>query len=455
MSNFHDTTWAEMEIASARSKANGKPLQNNTRLFANEDGSYRIRLHNTDIITINTDGTYTLAANGYTTVTTMDRLRTYAPVRSTLYSVSGEWFVLTEPNPKDPAPARVERTIPKPYMAFDPGPEPVKNDDGCQAGTMLGTDHIDEIVEVWRNAVLDTDEIVEDTYEVKGNYDRLKVKRTWTSWVFYGADAYEYYSKEWREAENKENTKYEQCPHCKAFDAEHEAWRLRMHGERWGRRFDQASGYAKHAEMMERFGSMEAWQEAYIADFRARREFLKEAKAWEERNRVPFFDGITVNGDGYAPRLRKDGPSPAKLRRHEKEVARVKKAIDKYVDGFMAALKEGMPMPSSGDCWYCSMKTDTGATLGDSVPTLYEDGTVKNQVNTDHLWSHFEDKYYVPSLITNAMLERGYKPLGVYMMLDMDQDAQTMGGRSSSYDGAKRDLRKYLQKRLIPQAPTK
>ena len=59
----------------------------------------------------------------------------------------------------------------------------------------------------------------------------------------------------------------------------------------------------------------------------------------------------------------------------------------------------------------------------------------------------------MPSLITNAMIERGYKPVGVYMMLDMNQDTQTMGG-GSKYDGARRDLRKYLVKRLVPQAPT-
>ena len=38
--------------------------------------------------------------------------------------------------------------------------------------------------------------------------------------------------------------------------------------------------------------------------------------------------------------MRKDGPSPAKLRRHEKQVEKMKKQIDKYVDGFIAAASD-------------------------------------------------------------------------------------------------------------------
>jgi hypothetical protein len=438
--SYHDTAWAESEIASARNKGNGKPLANNTRLFANEDGSYRIRLHNTDIITINSDGTYTLNSGGYQTVTTMERLRRFTPVR--LMSISGDWYVRTEPNPQDPKPERVDRTIPKPFTPGDHlGDEPVKNDEGCQAGSMMGTDHVDEEVRIFRKDMQEGDVIVKD--EGSGDkYDFITVTRTWTTWVFYGEEAHSYRSKEWEAVADKSHTKYEQCPHCKAFDAEHERWRQWMHGDRWGRRFDRQRGYATYIELMERFHNDKAlWQEAYLTDFRERRAYMKADREWEERNRVPFFDGITIDSDGYAPRLRKSGPSPAKLRRHEKEVKRVKNEIDKYVGKFMAALKEGMAMPGSGDCWMCLMKTDKGETLGDLG-------------DNSHLWDHIEEDYFVPSLITNALLERGYKPLGVYMMLDMDQDAQTMGGGRSSYNGAKRDLRKYMQKRLVPAAPT-
>jgi hypothetical protein len=481
MSNFHDTAWAESTMRTARSQSAGKPLENNTRLYANEDGSYRIRLHYTDIVTINTDGTYTLRANGYHTVTTAQRMRGYSPVK--LISDRGEWFVQIEPNPKDPQPERFYRTVPKPFEAIDPGPEPVKDADGwnygeirrdwpCVAGTDAVTLHDNEEIEIYRLDMREGDELVEVVRESSfGNdeYDTVKVRRTWRSGVYYGEigsgwgtddgwrefvnlSPHDYSYRDTRTVDGVEY-KYEQCPHCEAFAKLHEAWRLRYEGPRWGVRFDGQRDYKTYAEMMERFGTMEAWQEAYIEDFRARKVYIKEAREWEERNRVPFYDGITVDSEGYAPRIRKDGPSPAKLRRHKAEVKRVKHAIDKYCDGFIAALKAKMPMPSNGDCWYCAMKTDEGVPLGDAAQTLHPDGSLTTEVNTDHLWSHIEESYYVPSLICNALLERGYKPVGVYMLLDMKQDEQTMGGRDR-YDGPKRDLRKYLNKRLIPQAPT-
>jgi hypothetical protein len=175
---------------------------------------------------------------------------------------------------------------------------------------------------------------------------------------------------------------------------------------------------------------------------------------WEERNRVAFYDGITVDSDGYAPRLREKGPSPAKLRRHETAVAKMKKRIDKYVDGFIEALRKGMPMPSGADCWHCALHDSDGKTWGDMG-------------NHSHLVSHMSERYYVPTLAVNALRERGYKDVGIYMLLDMDPVRPShgeeparmigtgkMGKPEGNYDGVKRDLVKYMRKRLVPTAPT-
>ena len=133
----------------------------------------------------------------------------------------------------------------------------------------------------------------------------------------------------------------------------------------------------------------------------------------------------------------------------------MKKRIDKYVNGFIVELKKGtMPMPSGGDCWYCSLRTDGGVPMGDSMQTLHSDGSLTREVNIYHLLSHMSERYYVPSLAVNALRERGYKDVGIYMWLDMDQDAGTMGKPGGRYDGVKRDLVKYMSKRLIPAAPT-
>jgi hypothetical protein len=437
--SFYNFGWAEDTLATARNKSAGKPVANNTRLFKRGDDSIAVRLHSTDVVTMHRDGTYTLAAGGYHTVTTSDRIRGFSPAK--LLSERGEWFIRLEPSASDPRPEQVNRSVPKPFTATDPGAEPVKSELGCQAGTMIGHDHVNEPVRIFRKDMREDDVIVEGDAE-GSEYSFITVERSWTSWTFYGEDAYSYQCKEWSDPEaDRTNVKYEQCPHCKVFDVEHEAWRMQMHGVRWGRKFDQQTGYATYRKMLDEFGSMEAWQDAYIADFRARREYLKADREWEERNRVPFFDGITVNEDGYAPRLRKDGPSPAKLRRHQREVERVKKAIDKYVDGFIAALKQGMPMPSGGDCWFCCMVDSDGKTWGDMG-------------DNDHLWNHIEERYYVPSLAVNALRERGYKDVGIMLWLDMNPDMNTMGKTDGRYDGVRRDIRSYMRKRLVPNAPT-
>src|SRR3954451_13187939 len=105
MSNFYDNSWAADMMASARSKANGKPIANNTRLYDNGDGSYRLRLHNTDIITYNADGTWTFSVGHWKTVTTAQRLREYSPIQ--LYIDSGEWYVWMEPREGDTRPKLV------------------------------------------------------------------------------------------------------------------------------------------------------------------------------------------------------------------------------------------------------------------------------------------------------------------------------------------------------------
>jgi hypothetical protein len=467
--------YAQLTFKTARNKAAGKPVQNNTRMFEHEDGSFGVVLHGTEVVLIHPDHTYTLRSGGYHTVTTSDRIRRWSPAK--LFSIRGEFYLWLAPNPKDPRPDRVERSIPKPYEASNPGPEPVKSPEGCVANQLVSTLHENEIVECWRKDVRAGEEIVEvisDGFEgPESDYDRVKVKRTWTDHVYVGTTQHgddgwheltkgSYYTTTWHNADG-ETVKYVQCSHCKEFDAEREAWRYAMHGERWGRRFDKQTGYATYAAMMEQFGSQEAWHEAYIADFRARRAYLEADKAWEERNRVPFYEGIKVDSEGYAFRLRAEGPSPAKLRRHEAAVKRMKAKIDKYVDGFVKELGKGtMPMPSGGDCWYCALSQDTGRItptggglqpMGDNMPTVHEDGRTTMQANHDHLLHHIEERYYVPSLAVNALRERGYKDVGIYMWLDMDADAGTMGKKGGNYDVVRRDLRKYMAKRLVPAAP--
>lgn len=67
------------------------------------------------------------------------------------------------------------------------------------------------------------------------------------------------------------------------------------------------------------------------------------------------------------------------------------KTIKKYVDGYIQELLSGkMESPSGGDCWYCLMTTQDGQSLGDATK------------NNEHILSHLEESYYVPSLLYRA-----------------------------------------------------
>lgn len=87
-------TWnqANTLFQSARDKIKGKPLGNNTRLVSIPIGNkYGIKLHNTIILVIGQDGSYTYNNGGWKTVTTKKRMNQYGPM--TIYQRNHIWFV--------------------------------------------------------------------------------------------------------------------------------------------------------------------------------------------------------------------------------------------------------------------------------------------------------------------------------------------------------------------------
>jgi hypothetical protein len=88
----------------------------------------------------------------------------------------------------------------------------------------------------------------------------------------------------------------------------------------------------------------------------------------------PFVDGITLHADGTVTGA---GELPENLNG-------LKRRISKYCQDYMKALAAGkVPAPGPGDCFHCS--------LWDATP------------NPDHIKSHMEDGYYVPSLMARAV----------------------------------------------------
>ncbi len=105
-----------------------------------------------------------------------------------------------------------------------------------------------------------------------------------------------------------------------------------------------------------------------------------------EQSKWQFKDGINIHQDGNVFDFER---SPTKMPRRSKMVR-------EFATEYLAKLSEGrMEAPSAGDCMYCFMhEVETGKLLGD----LHQ---------SDHMVLHLEEKYYVPSIIVNALTELG------------------------------------------------
>jgi hypothetical protein len=68
-----------------------KRLKNNTTLERIDKDTFGVKLHNTYVVKIHRDGTYTVTAGGWRTATTKDRINYYSPL--SVYQRAFEWFV--------------------------------------------------------------------------------------------------------------------------------------------------------------------------------------------------------------------------------------------------------------------------------------------------------------------------------------------------------------------------
>jgi len=114
--------------------------------------------------------------------------------------------------------------------------------------------------------------------------------------------------------------------------------------------------------------------------------YLSKREYWSDPDRKSWVyqDGITILGTGGVVGSSKD----------RKKLDKRLKDIKVYVDGFMKKLvARKLPQPGNGDCWFCLFKNKDGKTLGDMDDRSH------------HILEHFKEKYYVPSLLFNAITE--------------------------------------------------
>ncbi len=149
---------------------------------------------------------------------------------------------------------------------------------------------------------------------------------------------------------------------------------------------------------------------------------------------APFAEGITLHSDGTITDAANQEDTDARKR--------LAKQINKYAAAYASALLNcEIPAPSSADCWGCCMS---------------DVKTGKSFMGNDHLISHLDESYYVPSLLALVVKAYPVAPLvkhvigyiwsGTYCRADVDNHFGYIVG--IAHDQIKSSVRKYLRRAL-------
>tara|TARA_Y100000310_G_C20590770_1_gene767861 strand:+ start:211 stop:963 length:753 start_codon:yes stop_codon:yes gene_type:complete len=150
-----------------------------------------------------------------------------------------------------------------------------------------------------------------------------------------------------------------------------------------------------------------------------------------------------ISGKAYSDGMvigKRGGIQKSASARDLKRQKKLKDAMNKYVDGFIEALLNcEIKAPSSGDCWCCSFKDKEGKTLGELN-------------SSDHIINHFKEKYYVPSLLVNAIKEFSVSPIVESMLHELVIKNNTTIKYEDFIDIFKKQVKdsltKYLKRQL-------
>ncbi len=117
----------------------------------------------------------------------------------------------------------------------------------------------------------------------------------------------------------------------------------------------------------------------------------------------------------------------------------LRKKINQFTNQYVEKLINGeLDIPGPGDCWYCHFQTENDGSMGEAFG------------DTDHLESHFDEKYYVPSMLMNAIkfYSMSLMSNSILNKLWFNPDPK---GSSWGMDILKRDAKSSLRKFLLRQ----
>lgn len=142
-----------------------------------------------------------------------------------------------------------------------------------------------------------------------------------------------------------------------------------------------------------------------------------------------YADGMIINPD-----MTITGMSPLEDSREKNKLRRL---VAQFTKHYIQEFKQGKVLaPSNGDCWYCLMRTVNG-----NIPL----GEVTK--DKDHILSHLEENYYVPSLLQRAFETLPHSPAMGWAL------AKHWGGQDIPvpefiYGQLQKNLSKYILRQL-------
>lgn len=157
---------------------------------------------------------------------------------------------------------------------------------------------------------------------------------------------------------------------------------------------------------------------------------LEENPYWE---RVGLYsDGMRILPDGTL-----EGIEP--LDEYQKKL-KLRKRVHRFAAKYMVAFAAGnVPAPGPGDCFYCAMReVKTGNPIGEVVH------------DKDHILSHIEENYFVPSLLMRAFETMPHSPA---MGWALAEHWQPNSGQSVPFaqDFVRLQLQKSLSRYILRQ----
>ena len=153
---------------------------------------------------------------------------------------------------------------------------------------------------------------------------------------------------------------------------------------------------------------------------------------WDENATVYVYqDGVVIHSDGSV--------TGAGTKEQASAHKKLLKRVDKYAKDFVEALLKGLVPPhSGGDCWDCYMHCGDGRTLGECT-------------SSDHIISHMDEGYFVPSLLVNALEEYPVSRMGEHLMHCLWESGEKVDGQywvGLVTEQIQKSIKKFVRKQL-------